>query len=149
MAINEFQGEHRWLSNFWPCKVFLYNVEYPSVEHAYQAAKTTDEEKRVQFQAPELTAKEAKKLGKRLKVRPEWTANEKFKLGIMEGLIRQKFSDLNPELKEKLLATKNEGIVEGNWWNDDFWGIFFKTGTGCNHLGKIIMKIRRELQQKK
>lgn len=148
MPINEFKGEYRWLSNFWPCNVSLYGCEYPSVEHAYQAAKTTDEEKRVQFQAPELTAKEAKKLGKRLKIRSEWN-NEKFKLGIMEGLVRQKFSDLNPELKEKLLATKNEGIVEGNFWRDSFWGIDLHTGNGYNHLGKIIMKIRRELQQRK
>lgn len=37
--IKGFFGEYRFLSNFWPAKVFLDGEEYPSVENAYQAAK--------------------------------------------------------------------------------------------------------------
>ena len=37
--IVEFKGEHRWLSNFSDAKVSYDGVEYPTVEHAYQASK--------------------------------------------------------------------------------------------------------------
>lgn len=38
--ISEFQGQYRFLSNFWPAVVQLDGIYYPTVEHAYQAAKT-------------------------------------------------------------------------------------------------------------
>jgi predicted NAD-dependent protein-ADP-ribosyltransferase YbiA (DUF1768 family) len=37
--IQGFFGEYRWLSNFWPVKIHFEEKTYPSVEHAYQAAK--------------------------------------------------------------------------------------------------------------
>ena len=40
--IGEFQGEYRFLSNFWPAPVEFEGITYPSVEHAYQSAKTMD-----------------------------------------------------------------------------------------------------------
>ena len=55
--------------------------------------------------------------------------------------LRYKFS--NPDLKEKLLATGNEELVEGNWWGDQYWGIC--DGIGKNKLGKLLMKVRKEL----
>ncbi|MBQ6221203.1 MAG: hypothetical protein IJJ44_01130 [Solobacterium sp.] len=38
-------------------------------------------------------------------------------------------------------------MVEGNTWNDRCWGVDIRTGTGQNHLGIILMKIRSELRQ--
>src|SRR5262245_22740028 len=61
--ITEFQGEHRWLSNFWPCGVEFEGVMYPSAEHAYQAAKTLDEGARRRI-AGLATAAEAKAAGR-------------------------------------------------------------------------------------
>ena len=37
--ITRFHGEYRFLSNFYPVKVEYDGVQYPTVEHAYQAAK--------------------------------------------------------------------------------------------------------------
>lgn len=54
-----------------------------------------------------------------------------------------KFSQ-NPELMELLIATDNALLVEGNKWNDRYWGVDVRTGVGRNHLGKILMKIRSE-----
>ena len=68
---------------------------------------------------------------------------KKFKLGITEDVIRQKFN--NPELKEKLIATGDAELIEGNPWGDTFWGVC--EGKGENHLGKILMKIRSELNE--
>jgi predicted NAD-dependent protein-ADP-ribosyltransferase YbiA (DUF1768 family) len=42
-----------------------------------------------------------------------------------------------------LKATGDEELVEGNWWNDTFWGVC--NGVGENNLGKLLMKIRAEL----
>lgn len=131
--IDSFSGEYRWLSNFWPCKVTLNGVEYPSVECAYQAAKTLKTAERIPFQS--ATASEAKRLGRSLTTRPDW---DEVKLSIMEGLLKQKFSQ--PWFKQKLESTGEEELVEGNYWNDTFWGVC--RGRGENHLGKLLMKIR-------
>ena len=135
--ISEFQGEYRFLSNFWPAIVTLDNVRYPSVEHAYMAAKTTDQKTRMKIRE-QPTAAMAKKLGRSIQLRPDW---EQIKLGVMESLVRQKFQEI--DLKTRLLATNNQEIIEGNTWNDTFWGVC--RGKGSNHLGKILMKVRDEL----
>jgi len=41
MVIKSFQGSYRFLSNFWFCKIKCNDgITYPSVEHAFQAAKS-------------------------------------------------------------------------------------------------------------
>ena len=49
------------------------------------------------------------------------------------------------DLKEKLLATGDEHLEEGNTWGDTTWGTV--NGIGENRLGKILMKVRNELQE--
>ena len=41
--IKEFQGEYRWLSNFWLVKIKYNDKEYFSVEYAYMAQKNLSE----------------------------------------------------------------------------------------------------------
>lgn len=135
--ILEFQGEHRWLSNFWPCSVELDGLVFSSVEAAYVAAKTTDIETRKKIQSLS-TAGECKRFGRTIKLREDWEA---VKLDVMYKLLVQKFN--NKELARKLLDTGDCHIQEGNKWNDRFWGVC--KGQGENHLGKLIMKIRSEL----
>jgi ribA/ribD-fused uncharacterized protein len=137
VRIEQFQGEYRFLSNFWPAQVTLDGKFYPSVEHAYQAAKTLDPAERSMLAAG--SAGDAKQFGKTVRLRPDWG---EVRLGIMEGLIRQKF--FREPLRSKLLATLELELIEGNYWHDTFWGVC--RGVGHNHLGKIIMKIRKELQ---
>lgn len=36
-------------------------------------------------------------------------------------------------------------VFEGNYWHDVFWGIDLKTREGENHLGIILMELRKEL----
>ncbi|TWT58064.1 Swarming motility protein YbiA [Thalassoglobus neptunius] len=136
-TIMSFSGEYRWLSNFWAVSVVLDRETYPSVEHAYQASKTTDRFERQLIQESQ-SAGHAKKLGSKLKERKDW---DSIKLHIMEDLLRQKFSV--PDLKEQLIATGHAEIIEGNTWGDHFWGVC--KGTGENHLGTLLMKIREEL----
>ena len=64
---------------------------------------------------------------------------------IMETGLRYKFSKHNPKLRQNLLDTNGIELVEYNYWNDVFWGVCKKTEVGENHLGKLIMKIREEV----
>lgn len=135
--IASFSGPHRFLSNFWPCLVALDDEVYASVEHAYVAAKVTDPIVRALVREC-ATAGQVKRLGRKLPLRSDWEA---VKLSVMEDLVRQKFTD--SQLREWLLATGEQELIEGNTWGDTFWGVC--KGVGQNHLGRILMKVRAEL----
>jgi hypothetical protein len=135
--IDGFNGTFRFLSNFWPCVVEYDGHAYPSVEHAYQAAKTLDSEAREKIQGA-ASASAAKKMGRKLSIRQDW---EQIKLSVMEELVRKKFDCGN--LRYKLIQTGDAELVEKNYWKDVFWGVC--NGAGENNLGKILMKIRAEM----
>lgn len=138
--IDSFRGEYRFLSNFHMCPVSYEGEVYPSVEHAYQAAKTEDWAAREQIRLCPKPG-DAKRLGQKVKMRTDF---DNIKVDIMRELLRQKFAP-GTELAEKLVATgKFCRLVEGNWWGDKFWGVC--DGVGQNHLGELLMQIRGELQ---
>ena len=139
--IERFQGEYRFLSNFWPARIIHGGIEYPTVEHAYQAAKT-DDVKLKQKIARARTPGIAKRLGKRAKLRSDW---DEVKVAVMTGLVAIKFT-INPALRKLLLDTGKARLVEGNDWNDTFWGVC--RGVGENHLGCILMDIREGLRER-
>lgn len=141
--IDKFENENEFLSNFYPAEVTFGGLKFKTLEHAFVAAKTTLMPMRFEISAIE-TPEEVKKFGKGLQLRPDW---EEVKVGIMYGLVNTKFHE--PKLRELLLATGEEELVEGNTWHDNFWGscVCKKCGNkGQNQLGKTLMKVRRELQ---
>jgi ribA/ribD-fused uncharacterized protein len=120
-------------------------LTYPTVEHAFQAAKTHDVDQRMSL----LNAKTpsgAKQMGRRIKRRADWFD---VSLVIMESLVRQKFT-YYPDLRAKLLETGDTALIEGNTWRDKFYGAIWDAKisewVGENHLGKILMKVRSELR---
>lgn len=133
--IDKFRGEYRFLSNFYSAKTLYEGIEYPSSEHAFQAAKTTDLRWRRLIAALETPA-EAKRMGNRVPLRSDW---EEVRIDVMRKVIKSKFSDT--ELMKKLKATGDAELIEGNTWRDFFWGIC--NGRGKNWLGKILMEIRK------
>jgi len=147
MTITEFQGEHRFLSNFWYVTV-IYDYEiYPSVEHAYQAAKTLDMEDRDYIRHLPKPG-DAKRAGKNIVLREDW---DQVKLLVMKNLVWQKFQ--YPGLKSKLLATGDRALIEGNRWHDNFWGVCScgvcqntKHIIGHNYLGRVLMDVRSKLR---
>lgn len=137
--IDSFRGAYRCFSNFFPCSVDLDGFQYPSVEHAYQAAKTCDPVERMIIRMMPR-AGQTKSYGRQIKhLYPDW---DLVKIEIMRGLLRQKFADL--ALKWILLNTGSEELVEGNYWGDTFWGVC--NGTGENWLGRLLMEVREELR---
>lgn len=157
--INIFRDENYFLSNFYPCLVVKDNIKYPSVEHYYVAMKTnapiiTHENKKYRLNDFRKMISElkypgmVKKIGKKIPIREDWDTE---KINIMKYGIREKFKDSN--LKNKLINTKNEELVEGNWWHDNYFGNCFcdncKNKKGKNKLGKLIMEIRDEINDNK
>ena len=149
-AITSFDGIYEFLSNLYPVQgIMLDGVAYPSVEHAYQAAKTVSAEERATV-AGAKTGGRAKKLGRRATLRPDWDA---IKVDVMQNLLQQKFA--NPVLRDGLLRTGERILIEGNTWHDNFWGVCWcercqnsaPFEDGCNHLGGILMRIRNELKK--
>lgn len=138
--INSFTGQYRFLSNFYICDVKYHGKKYPSSEHAYQCAKA-DNEKDFKFVFESLKPGEAKRRGKVIKKRSDW---EHDKIDVMREIILAKFQQ-NEDLAIRLVDTENEELIEGNEWNDTFWGVC--KGKGENWLGKILMEVRHILKE--
>lgn len=135
--IDSFRDEFAFLSNFYPASVTLDNFHYRTVEHAYQAAKTFDAAQRAMIALYSSPAT-AKQFGKKVTLRNDW---ELIKEQAMLDLLRQKFAI--PELRAKLIATAKARLIEGNYWNDTYWGVC--NGQGKNRLGILLMKVRDEI----
>jgi ribA/ribD-fused uncharacterized protein len=133
--IEEFYGEYRWLSNFWPAEINVNGWVFTTNEHAYQAAKSLDQHDWTMIQGLKL-AGEAKRFGSKLTLRPDW---DQIKLDVMRELTALKY-DQHATLRNKLMDTKGIELIEGNNWNDTFWGV--SRGVGQNWLGRIIMEYR-------
>lgn len=135
--IKEFRKNYFFLSNFYPCIVVYDGITYSSSEAAYQAQKTLDNTERLRIS--QLDPEHAKQEGRKLILRKDW---DEVKLNLMYEICKIKFIT-NPNLTKRLLQTGNQELIEGNDWNDTFWGVC--NGEGENNLGKTLMRIRREL----
>ena len=134
--ITSFRNENFFLSNFYLCTITIRDITYSSAEAAFQAQNTLDIAERMRF--AEMTPGQAKKYGKKVDLRCDW---EDLKVDIMTAIVLAKFQQ-NPNLRELLLATGDRELIEGNNWNDTFWGVSNKSGKGQNNLGKILMDVR-------
>lgn len=144
--INGFYKEYRWLSNFWKAPVMYDGLLYTNNEAAFQSAKCLNKADRYKFQ--NLEPNEAKKLGLTVELRPHW---DEVKFEIMTKIVLDKFMR-NPELKQKLIETGNEYLIEGNTWHDNIWGDCScpkcKNKVKHNNLGKILMEVRKLVMKK-
>lgn len=133
--INNLKGTY--LSNFYERSMFHEGLLYRNAESAFQASKCKNIEQRKEFQA--LLGFQAKAKGRTVEIVSNW--NE-VRLEVMLNVVRNKFEQ-HPDLLAMLVGTKDDQIVEGNYWNDTFWGVC--KGKGENHLGLILMQVRNEL----
>jgi ribA/ribD-fused uncharacterized protein len=132
---------HREFSNFAPFGIDLDGAWWPTVENYYQAQKFTDPDLRQSIRQAEqpIIAKTLADENKAA-IRPDWDA---VKDAVMYRAVRRKF-ELHPALRTMLLATGDEELAEANP-ADSYWGIG-GDGSGRNELGKIMIRIRAELQ---
>lgn len=136
----KFRDEYWFLSNMYPAPITLtrkgVRYTFNSVEAAFQACKCPD--RMAEFQT--LDGFQAKKLGGQVQLRPNW---EDVKVPLMKTIVGMKFKQ-HPELAQALLNTNGIELVEDNTWGDTYWGRC--NGVGQNHLGKILMETRAQLQ---
>jgi ribA/ribD-fused uncharacterized protein len=137
--INSFTGPNFFLSNFHRMPVAYDGLYYKTVEHGYQAAKSLDPAFRNAIRSAP-TAGLAKKMGRRVKLRPNWDI---LRIDVMRELLESKFGQPNTELRQKLVDTEPCVLIEGNTWGDTFWGVC--NGKGENMLGRRLMNIRAEI----
>lgn len=144
--IDSFSGDYAFLSNFYPSPIPVavdddITFSAPTVEHYFQYMKTVSDEEGHEILAA-TTPGEAKRLGRKSQLRPDW---EQVKVQVMRDALRLKFD--TPQMKSKLLSTGDHFLVEGNHWNDTFWGVC--AGKGRNMLGYLLMEIREELKNER
>ena len=156
--IDKFDGRWRFLSNFYPVKITHKGIVFPSVEHYYVSMKIDGPQhinvngKLIllgvndarEFVASITTPGQVKRLGRTLDIRKDW---DEVKFDIMLWGVRQKFKD--QELQGMLLSTKEEELIEGTTWHDQYWGVCTcpkHRGEGLNNLGKILMLVRDEVK---
>ena len=162
-VIREFFGETRWLSNFAGVKIVWNGMTFPSTENAYQASKImspdvmvdvptsgglVDDAKVSYWELCQTCSAKVSKAVSTLDVikdntRKDW---KQVNLALMYDFNKQKFTQ--EPYRSQLIATGDAELQEGNSWGDLFWGVDKQTGAGLNHLGKIIMAIRDELNGK-
>ena len=150
--IDEFRGDYWFLSNFYPASIELvmmlgvagsvneYLMKFPTSEHAFQAHKAMTLQE-AEMIAAARTPADAKKLGATVKMRNDWP---NIKVKVMEGILREKFTQ-NDKLRQRLIDTGDAQLIEGNTWNDKFWGVC--DGEGKNHLGVCLMNVRSWFQR--
>ena len=143
--IDFFDDEYAFLSNFYPSPIVIHGIYYPTVEHYFQSEKTIDEIEKfniIHASSPNT----AKGFGRHCTLCPNW---ESIKDSVMLKGVKEKFNQ-NKRLKEKLLATEDAILIEGNTWHDNYWGnctcFRCKNIEGKNQLGKTLMYIRQELK---
>ena len=127
---------------------------YPTNEHYYQSQKgKTPEIQEYIRGAPNATI--AMGLGRMLEQQPydKYLADDWYegsgtdhpkKLDVMLKGLRHKF--MNPRLHQLLIET-GDAVIHENSEDDLFWGIG-SDGTGESWLGKLLMQVREEINQK-
>lgn len=146
--ISMFKGEYSFLSNFYPAIVQYEGLSYPTVEHAYQASKSTEFFFRKLLAClPAKKAGVAKQRGRTIRLRKDW---DEIKIDVMFELLCDKFK--KPEFKDRLLATKGAKLVEGNYWHDNIWGdcLCKKCSNieGQNWLGRLLTEVRSQINER-
>ncbi len=159
-VIRQFREENDFLSNFFLREIVVEDLLFASSEHAYHALKTLILEERFPFLVPSsltesqkawmeehaihsfVTPGQSKRGGKKVTLRPNW--NHGIDLLVMHHVVTAKFTQ-HEDLKTRLLATGDSLLIEGNSHGDIYWGQDLLTGEGHNHLGKTLMRVRKEL----
>lgn len=148
-VIANFHGRWGFLSNFHPSGMNWEGIRYSTAEHAFNAGKTLDLDERLRISCVQ-TPGMAKKMGRRVALRPEWETKARY--DVMWSVLWFKFAPY-PVRVDALLSTGDAYLIEGNTWHDQHWGNC-RCGRpaciepGANHLGRLLMEMRRILRER-
>lgn len=160
--IDCFDGEYAFLSNFYPTHLPVmikddqgrkHQGVFTSTEALFQGSKVfryeggrrvvpTESEVQRFLAFAGMTPGKAKREGRKVEI-PDVQQWNMARDNVMAACLKKKFSD--PSLAKALMKTGNANLIEGNTWNDRYWGVC--NGEGENRLGKLLMKQREILQK--
>lgn len=136
-VIDSFRGDHYFLSNFYPARVRFRGRDFPTAEHAFMSAKTTDE-RAIERIRTAPTPAEAKQIGRSVALVEDW---DRIRFDVMADVLAAKFDD--DSLARRLVATAGAILIEGNTWHDQIWGSCtcdrHRRIDGDNALGVLLM----------
>jgi ribA/ribD-fused uncharacterized protein len=138
-----YEREFYCFSNFSSFQVKWKGKLWPTSEHAYQASRFMGKNPKVVEQIIKaMSADAAYKIAVK-NIGDDFDKYRELDLKNMESILRAKLKQ-NPYVMHKLLQTGKHKIVEDSP-KDSFWG-WGKDGKGRNELGKIWMKLRKEVE---
>lgn len=144
-VISDFNGTYAYLSNGYDqanCPIPFAGLQFRTAEGAFQSQKCPEQA----HLFTNLTAKEAKRLGNNLPLRPDWND---VRDQVMYNVLNAKFSQTQV-MRNRLLITGDAKIEPHNLRHDNYWG-----SCQCaecagkakqNKLGVILMNIRDSLR---
>jgi ribA/ribD-fused uncharacterized protein len=139
--INFVESRFHYLSPFSAHRIEIWGEVFPTVEHAYQAARIipgTERESIKNAPSPLDAWRESQKHKKNKKI-----ATPHFnKDAIMEELFRAKIAQ-HPDIIEILKESGNRELLK-IIDTDTYWGTG-QDGSGENRMGKLWMKLRDEV----
>ncbi|MBI5361426.1 MAG: NADAR family protein [Planctomycetes bacterium] len=127
-------GKFACFSNFYTSPVVLNDRTWPTVEHYFQAMKTSDELIQETIRKEKSPFK-AKSLGRKVNLKSDW---EEIKNDVMLKALMAKFTQ-HKDLREILLSTNDAELHEESPY-DEYWGC-----KGQDILGKLLMQVREAL----
>lgn len=130
-------GKYGFLSNFYRSPFECSGVVWPTIEHYFQASKTSDHFERDRIRLLKSPGA-ARSLGRTLTVTSTWKHNRDE---IMYQGLMAKFS--TPELGRRLFETGHAQLV-ADAPGDYYWGIG-SDGSGKNRLGNLLTRLRYQI----
>jgi ribA/ribD-fused uncharacterized protein len=126
----------------------LDGVVYPTMEHAYQCSRYTDESIKDEIRQARSPVKAWETSSKYKHLQIAEFKDKDYKLEVMKGLMRMK-ADQHEEIRKTLLDSGDKKIIKhittyppgDGFWDDG------EDGTGLNHIGRMWMEIREELKK--
>ncbi|MDX1535950.1 MAG: NADAR family protein [Candidatus Spechtbacterales bacterium] len=136
-----YEQEFYVFSNFSSFKLNWKGYDWMTSEHAYHSEKF-DDPKLIEGLKNCRSAHDSMKLAyaNKDKYRKDW---DDIKLDIMKKILHAKVQQ-HPYVKKKLLESGDKELIEDSW-RDDYWG-WGPNKDGANHLGKLWMEVREEIQ---
>jgi predicted NAD-dependent protein-ADP-ribosyltransferase YbiA (DUF1768 family) len=129
----ELTGKYKALTNYYPSMIVVESISYPTLEHAFQAAKLTDTETKVLISKAKLP--EVSSIVEAGFTRPNW---KEIQWATMYQLMKLKFES-HPTLASLLQDTGNHRLAFEKR-NLPFYN------RRRDKLGTILMKVRGELR---
>ena len=128
--------------------ITIDGVLYPTVEHAYQCVRYTDEKIREEIRSQQSPVKAWETSAKYKQFQITEFKDPNYKLKVMKELMRAKALQ-HEDVRQALLDSENLQVVKhittgppgDGFWDDG------EDGKGLNHMGRMWMEIRDELRK--